>query len=83
MDGLDLKQMTSMIDIIAEEKGLSKDIILGVIEDAIAAAWLRPAQVLMSRRQRMPVKSGMRCTGNECGRRMATSAATPDYGFWE
>ena len=39
MEGLDLKQMTAMIDIIAEEKGLSRDIVIGVIEQAIAAAW--------------------------------------------
>ena len=28
-----------MVDIIAEEKGLDKDVVLGVIEQAIAAAW--------------------------------------------
>lgn len=39
MEGLDLKQMSTMVDIIAEEKGLPKDIVLGVIEQAIAAAW--------------------------------------------
>ena len=39
MENLDLKQMSAMIDIIAEEKGLPKDIVLNVIEQAIAAAW--------------------------------------------
>lgn len=39
MEGLDLKQMSAMVDIIAEEKGLPKDVVLGVIEAAIAAAW--------------------------------------------
>ncbi|MBR3052040.1 transcription termination factor NusA [Candidatus Saccharibacteria bacterium] len=39
MEGLDLKQMTAMIDIIAEEKGLPRETVLDVIEQAIAAAW--------------------------------------------
>ncbi|MBQ6461432.1 transcription termination/antitermination protein NusA [Candidatus Saccharibacteria bacterium] len=39
MEGLDLKQMSAMVDIIAEEKGLPKETVLGVIEQAIAAAW--------------------------------------------
>ena len=39
MENLDLKQMSAMVDIIAEEKGLSKEVVLGVIEQAIAAAW--------------------------------------------
>ena len=39
MENLDLKQMSAMVDIIAEEKELPKDIVLGVIEQAIAAAW--------------------------------------------
>ena len=39
MEGLDLKQMSAMVDIIAEEKGLPKDVVIGVIEQAIAAAW--------------------------------------------
>lgn len=39
MENLDLKQMSAMVDIIAEEKGLPKDTVLGVIEQAIAAAW--------------------------------------------
>ena len=38
MEGLDLKQMTSMVKIIAEEKNLPEDVVLGVIEAAIAAA---------------------------------------------
>ena len=41
MEGLDLKQMTAMIDIIAEEKGLDRDIVVNVIEQAIAAAWCK------------------------------------------
>ena len=39
MEGLDLKQMSAMVDIIAEEKGLPKEVVIGVIEQAIAAAW--------------------------------------------
>ena len=39
MENLDLKQMSTMVDIIAEEKGLPKDTVLNVIEQAIAAAW--------------------------------------------
>ena len=39
MEGLDLKQMSAMVDIIAEEKGLPKETVLSVIEQAIAAAW--------------------------------------------
>ena len=32
MENLDLKQMSSMVDIIAEEKGLPKETVLNVIE---------------------------------------------------
>ena len=39
MEGLDLKQMSTLVDIIAEEKGLPRDTVLNVIEQAIAAAW--------------------------------------------
>lgn len=39
MEDLDLKQMSAMVDIIAEEKGLPKETVLNVIETAIAAAW--------------------------------------------
>lgn len=39
MENLDLKQMSAMVDIIAEEKGLPKEVVLNVIEQAIAAAW--------------------------------------------
>ena len=39
MEELDLKQMSAMVDIIAEEKGLPRDTVLSVIEQAIAAAW--------------------------------------------
>ena len=41
MEDLDLKQMSAMVDIIAEEKGLPRDTVLNVIEQAIAAAWRR------------------------------------------
>ena len=39
MENLDLKQMSAMVEIIAEEKGLPKEAVLNVIEQAIAAAW--------------------------------------------
>ncbi len=39
MENLDLKQMSTMVDLISEEKGLPKDTVLDVIEQAIAAAW--------------------------------------------
>ena len=39
MEGLDLKQMSTMVDLIADEKGLPRDTVLNVIEQAIAAAW--------------------------------------------
>ena len=39
MENLDLKQMSAMVDIIDEEKGLPKETFLNVIEQAIAAAW--------------------------------------------
>jgi transcription termination/antitermination protein NusA len=39
MENLDLKQMSAMVDIISEEKGLPKEAVLNVIEQAIAAAW--------------------------------------------
>ena len=39
MENLDLKQMSTMVDLISEEKGLPKDTVLNVIEQAIAAAW--------------------------------------------
>ena len=39
MEGLDLKQMTAMVKIIAEEKGLPEETVLEIIETAIAAAW--------------------------------------------
>ena len=39
MENLDLKQMSTMVDLIAEEKGLPRDTVLDVIEQAIAAAW--------------------------------------------
>jgi N utilization substance protein A len=39
MEGLDLKQLTSMVKVISEEKGLEEDAIIDIIETAIAAAW--------------------------------------------
>jgi len=39
MESLDIKQLTSMISMIAEEKGLPEDKVIEVIEAAIAAAW--------------------------------------------
>ncbi len=39
MEGLDLKQMSAMVQIIAEEKGLPEEAVLDVIQMAIAAAW--------------------------------------------
>lgn len=41
MDGLDLKQMSAMVKIIAEEKGLPEETVLDVVQMAIAAAWRR------------------------------------------
>lgn len=41
MENLDLKQMSQMVGIIAEEKNLQEDTILDVIQMAIAAAWRR------------------------------------------
>ncbi len=39
MEGLDLKQMSAMVSVIAEEKGLPEDTVLDVVQMAIAAAW--------------------------------------------
>ncbi len=39
MEGLDLKQMTAMVGVIAEEKGLPEETVLEVVQMAIAAAW--------------------------------------------
>lgn|SRR5574344_627987 len=41
MEGLDLKQMTAMVKVVAEEKNLPEETVLDVIETAIAAAWRR------------------------------------------
>ncbi len=41
MEGLDLKQMSAMVKVIAEEKELPEDVVIDVIETAIAAAWRR------------------------------------------
>ena len=41
MEELDLKQMTAMVKVISEEKGLPEETILDVIQTAIAAAWRR------------------------------------------
>lgn len=39
MENLDLKQMATMVNVIAEEKNLPKETVLDVIQMAIAAAW--------------------------------------------
>ncbi len=41
MEGLDLKQMATMVKVIADEKDLPEETVLEVIETAIAAAWRR------------------------------------------
>ena len=41
MEGLDLKQLSAMVQVIAEEKGLPEDVVLDVVQMAIAAAWRR------------------------------------------
>ena len=41
MEGIDLKQLASMMRVIAEEKNLPEEIIMNAVEDAIAAAWRR------------------------------------------
>ncbi len=41
MEGLDLKQMTAMVGMIAEEKDLPEETVLDVVQMAIAAAWRR------------------------------------------
>lgn len=41
MEDLDLKQMTAMVQMIAEEKGLPEETVLDVVQMAIAAAWRR------------------------------------------
>ncbi|MBQ3293837.1 transcription termination factor NusA [Candidatus Saccharibacteria bacterium] len=39
MEGLDLKQLSAMVKVIAEEKNLPEETVLDVIQMAIAAAW--------------------------------------------
>lgn len=41
MEGLDLKQLVAMVDVIAEEKSLPRETVLEVVQMAIAAAWRR------------------------------------------
>ena len=41
MEDINLKQLTLAVRVIAEEKNLPEDIVLSVIEQAIAAAWRR------------------------------------------
>lgn len=36
---LDIKQMVAMVDVVAEEKNLPKEVVIDVIEQSIAAAW--------------------------------------------
>lgn len=39
MENLDLKQLSAMVNVIAEEKGLPEETVLDVVQMAIAAAW--------------------------------------------
>lgn len=39
MESLDLKQLSAMVGVIAEEKGLPEEAVLDVVQMAIAAAW--------------------------------------------
>lgn len=41
MEGLDLQQLSSMVGVIAEEKGLPEETVLDVVQMAIASAWRR------------------------------------------
>ena len=41
MEGLDIKQLTTSIHAIAEEKNLPEDVVVQAVEAAIAAAWRR------------------------------------------
>ena len=41
MDGLNIKELASAIRIIAEEKNLPEEVVMDVVEQAIAAAWRR------------------------------------------
>ncbi len=41
MESLDLKQLSAMVGVIAEEKGLPEETVLDVVQMAIAAAWRR------------------------------------------
>lgn len=41
MEDLDIKQLASMVGVIAEEKGLPEETVLDVVQMAIAAAWRR------------------------------------------
>ena len=41
MDEINLKQLTLAVRTIAEEKNLPEEVVLNVIEQAIAAAWRR------------------------------------------
>ena len=41
MEDLDIKQLISMVGVIAEEKGLPEETVLDVVQMAIAAAWRR------------------------------------------
>ena len=39
MEGLNLKEMIPMVKVIAEEKNLSEDVVLDIVQAAVAAAW--------------------------------------------
>ena len=59
MENLDLKQMSALVDIIAEEKGLPRETVLNVIEQAIAAAWRKDnGDRLMNVRAILNTKTG-------------------------
>ncbi|MDR2523940.1 MAG: transcription termination factor NusA [Candidatus Nomurabacteria bacterium] len=41
MEGLNIKELAAAIHVIAEEKNLPEDVVMSVVEQAIAAAWRR------------------------------------------
>lgn len=59
MEGLDLKQMSTMVKMIADEKGLSEEVVLDVVQTAIAAAWRKDnGDREMNVRARLNTKTG-------------------------
>ena len=62
MEGLDLKSMTAMVKVIAEEKNLPEDTVLDVIQTAIAAAWRKEeGEKDMNVRATLNLKNGEAC----------------------